>query len=101
MAPIILLFENADANGDSPEIELPISAQQPLQTVRHYHYAMTGVWDTATMVFAISIDGGTTWITIASKTADFSGTVKLGPCLVKFTLSSIDTLTDLHASING
>ena len=100
-APIILLFASQTANGSSQAIELPISGKGPLQGVRDYHLVMSGVWDTATMVLEISIDGGTTYVVVETKTADFQGITELGPCLARFTLSSVGGTTSLHASLNG
>lgn len=100
-APIKFLFENETDDGDSPEIQLPISQVGPHQSVREYHYVMSGVWDGATMVLSFSVDGGTTYLPLASKTADAQGVFELGPCLVKGTISAADTLTDLHLSFNG
>ena len=97
----ILLFSGQTANAPSEVITLPISQHGPLQGVRDYHYVMIGTWDTATLVLEISIDGGSTWFIIATNTADAEAIVQLGPCKVRFTLSSVGASTDLDASFNG
>ena len=95
----ILLFNAAVANVDSEIIDIPISQQGPAQRVVDVHYAMIGTWDTATMTLEMSIDGGTTWFILATKTADAQASLKLGPCKLKFVLSSVGGSTDLDASI--
>lgn len=100
-APVILLFTDQTANASSQEIQLPISQKGPHQAVRDYHYVMFGTWDTATMVVEVSVDGGTTWVVVASKTADAQAVVPLGPCIMRFTLSSVGAGTSLTASFNG
>ena len=102
MTAPLLVAHTMVANTQYGETEIPLSQGAASEhEAKTYHVSMFGTWDTATLKLRWSPDGGVTWFDILEKTANFQGTVVLGPGTIDFDMSSVGASTDVDASISG